>query len=84
MIVAKPQRLVGRHRINDHFLEIAVAGTIKTAQKLTEGGKLVFLENATQTALHQILLVVTEQNATRILQERLKSLVFLWRNIRFH
>src|SRR5690606_34891501 len=84
MIIPKPQRLVGGHRINDHFAQTRPTRPLQSLEKLSKGVQAVFFEYPPKPALHKVLLVITQQNAARILQELFKGFVFLGRYVRFH
>src|SRR5690554_8072067 len=84
MVIPKPQRLVSGHRIDNHLTETGSPGTLEPSEQLTKRVEAVLFKNSAQAAFHQILLVISQQNAARILQECFELFVFLGRYIRFH
>jgi len=84
VIIAEPECFVRGHRINDHFTEARPTRPFQSVEQFAQGGEFVFFQDSTKAALNQVLFIFAQQNAARILQERFKGFIFLWRYFRFH
>src|SRR5690554_3109852 len=67
--ITKPEGFVGGHGIDHLSFQAVAARPVEPCHQITEAGAALLLHDFAQSTLHQILLVLSQQNAAALFQK---------------